>query len=74
MILVTIYANSQFMIPLPIRQRLNIKPGDYLAFFIKNDKELVMCKTSAIQDVIMANSKNTIQFPVKESISSNSGD
>lgn len=56
---VTIYAGGQIMLPSEIRRKLNIKEGDILAFFIEEDgenKEIIMCKTTAIQDVLNAHS------------------
>lgn len=54
---VTIYAGGQIMLPSEIRRKLNIKEGDSLAFFLNEEnenKEIIMCKTSAIQNVLNA--------------------
>ena len=52
MTLVTVYTNGQIMLPAEIRQRLDIKQGDALAFFITDSREIIMCKTTAIQAVL----------------------
>lgn len=52
---VTIYANGQIMLPIKIRHRLDIKPGDSLAFFSNENNginEIIMCKTTSVQAVL----------------------
>ena len=52
---ITIYANGQIMLPAKIRRRLDINPGDSLAFFY-NANEIIMCKTTSVQSVLNAHS------------------
>jgi len=55
---VTIYAGGQIMLPSEIRRKLNIKEGDSLALNEENEnKEIIMCKTSAIQNVLNAHTR-----------------
>ena len=61
---VTIYAGGQIMLPSEIRRKLNIKEGDSLAFFLNEEriyenenKEIIMCKTSTIQNVLNAHTR-----------------
>ena len=54
---VTIYTNGQIMLPAKIRNKLDIKPGDSLAFFMNEDgrdKEIVMCKIESVQAMLEA--------------------
>ncbi len=52
---ITIYANGQIMLPAKISRRLDINPGDSLAFFY-NANEIIMCKTTSVQSVLNAHS------------------
>lgn len=49
---ITICANGLIMIPVKIRCELDINAGDSLTFFIGDDKEIIMCKTTSVQNIL----------------------